>query len=173
MVIWLTGLSGAGKTTIAKQIFELVKPHKPETILVDGDIIRELFGNDLGFSEKDRIIQINRIQRLSLFLSDQGFCVIVAALYSNPELLKWNRESLPYYFEIYVDTPFDVIKQRDSKGLYSKASKGSIDNVVGLDIPWHKPTHSDLTVVSDGVDPTQLAREVIQKIPKLDLLSWK
>jgi adenylylsulfate kinase-like enzyme len=166
MVVWLTGLSGAGKTTIAEAIVRLAKPHLPDLVLIDGDVIRDLFGAGLGFDVESRKLQIGRIQRLALFLARQNISVIVAALYSNPDLLHWNRINLPGYFEIYVNTPLDTVEQRDTKMIYSKARSGEVQHVVGIDILWHAPTSSDLVVSSEGETPEAIAKKVIHLVPR-------
>ena len=109
MVIWLTGLSGSGKTTIANSFLKKIKSYKIKFILIDGDIIRNLFSKELSFQKKDRIKQIQKIQLLSKFLSDQGFNVIVAALYSNKNLMKWNKKNLKDYVEVYVKAPLELL----------------------------------------------------------------
>jgi adenylyl-sulfate kinase len=167
MVIWLTGLSGAGKTTIAEAIFASVKPRMPDLVLIDGDVVRALFGEGLGFHEEARKIQIGRIQRLALFLARQNIAVIVAALYSHPELLRWNRENLPGYFEVYVNTPLAVVEARNTKGLYSKARAGEIQYVVGLDIPWHIPEFPDMVIHSTTETPDFIANRIIKSVPRL------
>ena len=166
MVVWLTGLSGAGKTTIAEAIVRIVKPYLPELVLIDGDVIRDLFGAGLGYNEEERIQQITRIQKLALFLSRQNIPVLVAALYANPELLNWNRINFPEYFEVYVDTPLAVVQERDAKGLYSKALSGEVNHVVGIDIPWHAPKNSNMVVSSLNVTPEFLAIEIINALPR-------
>jgi adenylylsulfate kinase len=167
MVVWLTGLSGAGKTTIAEAIVRVVKPSLPSLVLIDGDVIRDLFGAGLGFDEDARKLQIGRIQRLAQFLAHQNVPVIVSALYSNPELMGWNRENLPDYFEIYVDTPLETVVARDTKGLYSKAQAGELLNVVGIDIPWHIPRTPDMVVSTLEVTPEFTARKIIEAVPLL------
>ncbi|MGB0571186.1 MAG: adenylyl-sulfate kinase [Alphaproteobacteria bacterium] len=168
MVIWLTGLSGAGKTTIAEAMFGTLKPHIPELVLVDGDVIRELFGASLGYEEPARQEQIGRIQRLSGWLARQGQTVVVAALYAHPDLLAWNRDNLPGYFEVYVDAPMDLLRERDSKGLYAGADSGRTPNVVGVDIPWHAPQQPDMVIDAARVElPLDIAMRIILQIPDL------
>lgn len=170
MVVWLTGLSGAGKSSIADVIMRLTKPYLPGLVLIDGDVIRELFGAGLGFDEDSRKIQIGRIQRLAQFLARQEIPVIVTALYSNPELMQWNRAHLPGYFEVYIDTSLDTVISRDTKGLYSRALKGELQYVVGLDIAWHVPTSPDLAVQTVGATPEDIAREIVKAVPWLNSL---
>lgn len=168
MVIWMTGLSGAGKSTVAEAIYGLLKPRMPELVLLDGDIIREVFGKSLDYTEQSRVIQIQRLQNMAKLLSDQGLAVIVTALYCHPELIAWNRSHIPEYFEVYMDTPLEVVQQRDVKGLYAKAKRGEMPHVVGLDIPWYPPPSPDLHLKhSSGTTPDGFARQIIESCPRL------
>ncbi|MBI4322967.1 MAG: adenylyl-sulfate kinase [Candidatus Omnitrophica bacterium] len=164
--MWVTGLSGAGKTTLCRALYHLLKPQLPELILLDGDHIREAYGNDLGYSEAERMTQIKRVQRLARLLAEQGLVVLVAALYAHPELLTWNRQHLRGYVEIYLKASRALVQRRDSKGLY--AADGTVRHVVGLDIPWHEPTAPDLVVDADHAPaPEVLARDVVEAVPRL------
>jgi adenylylsulfate kinase-like enzyme len=164
VVIWVTGLSGAGKTTLCVALRDLLKPRLPQLVLLDGDVVREAFGAGLGFKEEDRMVQIGRMQRLARILSDQGQIVLVAALYSHPDLLAWNRENIKDYFEIYLRAPLKLVQDRDSKGLYH----GKAKDVVGVDIPWREPAHADLVIEADRApSPARLAREVAAAIPTI------
>ena len=99
-------------------------------------------------------------------LSQQGLVVLVAALYSNPDLLRWNRRKLSPYFEVYLKASIEFARGRDSKGLYAKATAGEISNVVGIDIPWHAPEQPDLIIDADSAEPPEkLAWAVINAIP--------
>jgi adenylylsulfate kinase-like enzyme len=168
MVIWITGLSGAGKTTLSRALADLVKTRLPELVLVDGDVIRALFGGALGYSEPDRVIQIRRLQAVAKFLDDQGQVVVVAALYAHPDLLAWNRQNFTDYFEVYLSAPLELVQARDAKGLYAGARSGNGANVVGVDIPWHAPAKADLTLdAGSGRTPQDLAALVVQAIPRL------
>lgn len=167
MVVWLTGLSGAGKTTIAEAVVRLIRPGLPGLVLIDGDVIRELFGAGLGFDVEARKMQIGRIQRLALFLSSQDVPVIVSALYASPDLLRWNRSNLPGYFEVYVDTPLATVVARDTKGIYIKARGCDFPNVVGLDIPWLAPLDPDMIVYTVGSTPEAIAVQIIAAVPRL------
>lgn len=169
MVIWITGMSASGKTTLSKAISALVKELIPNHVLVDGDAVRELYGNDLDYSESSRVIQINRLRNLARFLSNQGQLVIVAALYSHPKLLSENREIFKSnYFEVYLKADMDLLKERDKKGLYSSASESAASNVVGIDIPWHPPENPDYLIQSSNkILPEVLAKELLQVIPQL------
>lgn len=162
-VIWITGLSGAGKTTVSLALREVLEPRCPELVLLDGDVVRELFGNDLDYNEASRVKQIGRLRTLAKFLAEQGQVVIVAALYSHPDLLAQNRRELPGYFEVYLKTPFEVLRSRDSKGLYADAASGLTSNVVGVDIPWREPIAPDAVLDGGGsLTPRDMALKVIR-----------
>tara|TARA_B100000686_G_scaffold104955_1_gene112118 strand:- start:881 stop:1390 length:510 start_codon:yes stop_codon:yes gene_type:complete len=149
VVIWITGISGAGKTTIANSIIQNYKHKIYNLVNVDGDAVRELYGNDLGYAEKDRIRQIKRMQKLCLFLENQNLIVIASALYSNFELMNWNRKNFSEYFEIYLNASLELVKKRDPKGIYEKFNKGKEKNLVGIDIPWHEPKKPNLVIDMD------------------------
>lgn len=168
VTVWLTGVSGAGKTTIAEIIHRKLKPAVPELVMIDGDTIRELFGAGLEFHEAARHEQIGRIQRLARLLSGDGLVVLVAALYSHPKLLAWNRTHLPGYFEVYVKASMALVQRRDVKKIYAKAAAGAMPNVVGLDIPWHVPERPDMVLDADNAEsPEQSAARVIAAVPRL------
>lgn len=168
MVIWTTGLSGAGKTTLCAAIYARLKALRSELVLLDGDILREVFGADLGYAECDRVQQIRRIQALAKFLEHQGMIVLVAALYSRWDLFKWNRENFKAYFEIYLKAPLELLEAQDSKGIYSMAADCRPPNIVGVDIPWNEPQSPDLVIDMITREPTNiLAERVIRAVPGL------
>ena len=132
------------------------------TVLLDGDAVRELFGGDLGCDEQSRNEHIERIQRLAKFLSDQGIDVIVAALYSNKQILNINRSLFRDYFEVYLKAELKYLKLRENKSLYTKAEKGEIVDVVGVDIKWHEPKLSDLVIQMNQLRPSlEIAEEIV------------
>ena len=168
MVIWVTGISGAGKTTVCQELVHVLKKDLPQTVLLDGDVIRDAFGNDLGYAEAARKIQIQRIQRLAKALSDQDLVVVVAALYAHPDLLAWNRENIQDYYEVYIDAPLDLVRERDPKGLYAKVAAGTMPDVVGIDIPWHAPEQPDLVIDARQPDsPQTIAQRLAEMVPFL------
>jgi adenylyl-sulfate kinase len=168
MVIWITGLSGAGKTTLSTALVDLLKPRMPELVLIDGDAVRAMFGETLDYSEASRTIQIKRLQALAQYLSRQGLVVIVAALYAHPDLLAWNRRNFPAYFEVYIEAPLDLVRARDPKGLYKKAARGEMADVVGIDIPWHAPERPDMVIDARSREaPETIARRLARAVPRL------
>ncbi|MBV69530.1 MAG: adenylylsulfate kinase [Pelagibacterales bacterium] len=165
MVIWITGISGAGKTTIAKALTSKYKKYLPNLINVDGDAIRELFGKDLDYSERSRVLQIQRIQKICFFLSKQELIVIASALYASPDLLKWNRENFTDYFEVYLKASVDLVKKRDPKNLYKKYDAGIERNIVGLDIPWHEPKESNIEInMQEELTIDMIVKKISNKI---------
>lgn len=167
MVIWITGLSGAGKTALSDALIAIVKPRLPTLVRLDGDVVRAIFGTGLGYSEPERVVQIKRIQALARELDHQGFVVLVAALYAHPELLAWNRANYSSYFEVYLDTPLAEVQRRDAKGIYTRAKRGEERYVVGIDIPWHPPDEADLVLDGASDTPEGLAARVIAAVPVL------
>ena len=150
MVIWLIGLSGTGKTTLAQKIVDDARAEGVNTVLIDGDVIREVFGNDLGYSEEDRLRNAQRICRLGKFLDQQGFHVVCAILSLFPETREWNRVNISNYYEVYIDTPISTLISRDSKGIYARYQRGEISNVVGMDIQFPVPDEADLIISNNG-----------------------
>lgn len=168
MVIWITGLSGAGKTTFAKKLYSQLKTKLPQAVILDGDSIRQTISNDLAFDESARKIQIGRVQRLAKLLSDQGLIVIVAVVYAHPNLLRWNRDNINDYFEVYLKVSLDIVRARDTKGLYGKAESASSSNVVGVDIKWHEPVQPDIVFDQDSsLPPKTMVEKLMVAIPKL------
>ena len=128
--------------------------------------MRALFGGDLGHSEPERIVQIQRLQALAKLLAEQELVVTVAALYASPELSTWNRANLPGYFEVYLMAPLDLVQARDPKSIYAKAARGEMPNVVGIDIAWHAPENPDLIVdATAGETPAAQALRIIEAVP--------
>lgn len=150
MIIWLIGLSGSGKTTLAEKVVEIVRAEKRQVVLLDGDRVRELFGGDLGYGIEDRRKSAQRMCNFCEFLDNQGIDVICAFLSIFPESRNWCRDNLSSYYEVFIDTPIQYLKKRDSKGLYARYARGEVNNVVGIDLEFVVPTSPDLTIVNDG-----------------------
>jgi adenylylsulfate kinase len=142
----MIGLSRAGKTTLSKLLYEKIKLQFDNVVLLDGDIIRDLFGNDVDHSIEGRRKNAERLSHLSKFLSDQNIHVIAAVLSIFPEWQKWNRENIIDYQEVYISASIDTLQKRDLNNLYSQAKAGKIKNVVGIDIPFPEPKNADLII---------------------------
>ena len=150
MVIWLIGLSGAGKTTIGELLYLKMKAIRPNTVFIDGDKIREVMGGELGHSLKDRKKNADRICRFCHFLEEQNIDVVCSILSLFSDSRSWNRKNFKQYLEIFIDVPIEILAQRDPKGIYRKAAKGEISNVAGLDLNFEKPSSPDLTIQNYG-----------------------
>lgn len=150
MVVWLIGLSGAGKTTIGKELRDKLSQMKRPVVFFDGDIFREIMGNDLGHSLQDRKRNADRICRFCQYLESQGSDVVFAVLSLFHESQEWNRKHLDHYFEVYLNVSLDTVIRRDAKGLYKKAEAGEIKNIVGFDIEFIPPKFPDLVINNDN-----------------------
>lgn len=165
MVIWITGLSASGKTTLSKAFEKKYKSQIPNMVLLDGDVIRQLYGNDLGYTEADREIQIQRIQSIASFLEQQDILVVVAALYANERLLQKNRELFKEYYEIYLKAEINSLQKREIKEIYKQALENKIVNVVGIDIPYFEPFGPFMLFhVEEGIAPEVMAEMLYNKI---------
>lgn len=150
MVIWIIGLSGAGKTTLAREVARLARPARPNLVYLDGDLLREVWGSDLGHDLEGRRKNADRICRLGKLLDEQGIDVVCAVLSLFPDCRRWNRENLSRYHEVFIDCPMESLVARDSKGLYRRALAGELKNVAGVDLPFPRPESADLTIVNEG-----------------------
>jgi len=156
ILVWITGLSGSGKTTIGKEVYNKIKKKHENTIFLDGDDFRNILGNDLGHNQNDRIKNALRIHRMCKFLTFQNINVICTTMSLYKEIHDLNRSKINNYFEIFIECNIDELKRRDQKGLYSKAK-----NVVGIDLTYDKPKSCELVIENSQQDKLQ---EKIQKI---------
>ncbi|OGN30002.1 MAG: hypothetical protein A3A33_01615 [Candidatus Yanofskybacteria bacterium RIFCSPLOWO2_01_FULL_49_25] len=155
-VIWITGLPGTGKTTLAKKVFSLIRLKVP-AVFIDGDAVRKMTGNDLGYSVKDRIKNAYRISRLCKLLSDQGLVVVCATVSLFKEIHTWNRRNMPGLFEVFIDTPAHILHQRDRKKLYTKSKAGKITDLVGIHQSYDVPRDPHL-IISNSQEKKNLLK---------------
>ena len=148
LVVWLTGLSGSGKSTIADHLEQYLFKKGIHTANLDGDLLRTGLNKDLGFSEEDRSENIRRIAEISKILSDNGLVVIAAFVspFSKDRNLVKKTVGEENFIEIFVQTSIEECERRDVKGLYSKARKGELKNFTGIDSPYENPINPDLII---------------------------
>lgn len=147
-VIWFTGLSGAGKSTIANALESKLNDNSIHTYLLDGDNIRQGLNVDLTFSQEDRSENIRRIAEVSSLLIDAGLVVLSAFVspYRKDRMLVKSKVKDINFIEIFVDTPLEECIRRDTKGLYGKAKKGLIKNLTGINAPYERPENPNLRI---------------------------
>jgi adenylylsulfate kinase len=163
MVIWIIGLSGVGKTTLSQLVYEKLKPSTPNLVRLDGDVLRNVFGNDVDHSVEGRRKNAERLSHLSKLLSDQGIHVIAAVLSIFPNWRKWNRENIQDYAEVYLKASIDTLIKRGREHLYVSAREGKLQNVVGVDIDFPEPSSPDLVIDNEEVrnDFSELVDQIL------------
>ena len=150
-VIWITGLSGAGKSTIAGATAKHLNKLGEFPVLIDGDEIREAIADPyIGHDPKSRLANAYRISRLAKLFADQSHTVIVATMSLFHEIHKWNRTNIANYFEVWVEVDLPTLKARDSRGLYSRAANQQEKYVAGIDNSYERPLDPDLTLENTG-----------------------
>jgi len=150
-ILWFTGLSGSGKSTIANAVeLELFKRGR-KTYLLDGDNVRHGLNKDLGFSEQDRIENIRRIGEVAKLFVDSGLIVLTAFISPFKSDRQIARSLVKYdeFIEVFIDTPLEVCEQRDPKGLYKKARDGAIKNFTGISSPYEAPEEPQIYIKTD------------------------
>lgn len=145
ILIWITGLSGSGKTTMAKALYDLLKDEMP-SVLIDGDTVRKIMGHDLGHNVKDRLVNAYRIAKINKHLTDHNLIVICSTVSLFSEIHKWNRGNIENLIEIFIDAPMETLIRRDQKKIYSQAIKGKMKNVRGFDQGFDVPKQPDLII---------------------------
>jgi adenylyl-sulfate kinase len=145
-LVWITGLSGSGKTTIATKVYHQLKKQHTNTILLDGDHFRDVMGSAHGYTLADRFEVATKIHNMCKFLVNQEIHVVCATMSLFEEIHQRNREAFQEYYEIFIECDMSELIRRDQKGLYSKAIKGEISDVVGVDLPFDKPKQCNLII---------------------------
>jgi len=160
-VYWITGLPGSGKTTIARELCQQLRALSRTVVFLDGDILRDIFGGDLGYDLVSRKKSAGRNSRICKTLADQGVDVICATVSLFHSTHDWNRSNIANYREIYLKVSPDVLRKRDQKGLYSGAEQGVAQHVIGVNLPYEEPLKPDLILENNG---TETAQTISQKI---------
>ena len=162
-VVWLTGLSGAGKSTIANLVERRLHALGRHTYLLDGDNVRHGLNKDLGFTEEDRVENIRRVAEVAKLMVDAGLIVLTAFISPFRAERQLAREILNEgeFVEVFVDTPLAVAESRDVKGLYKKARSGQLKNFTGIDSPYEAPEAAELVIDTTKVDPGAAAEQIV------------
>ena len=149
MIIFICGLSGAGKTTIGKALYARMKQYMPNLILLDGDEFRSVMGNDLGYGAEDRRISSQRVVGICRLLESQGINVIHPGATIHPEAQKLGREIFKQYCEVLVETSLETLMNRDTKDIYRRALAGELKDVLGIDLKFEPPASPHLVLNND------------------------
>ena len=144
-VYFFTGLSGAGKTTIGGLFYRRLKERKPNVVWLDGDQLRPVFCEDMGYTDADRLKAAWRAFRVCRMLTSQGIDVVICSISMYSQVREWNRSNIERYREIYIKVKRETLLRRNQKGLYTSG-----ENVVGVDLPFDEPQNPDVVAQNDG-----------------------
>ncbi len=168
-VIWMTGLSGSGKSSIANAVEKKLLQMNRHTFILDGDNVRQGLNKDLGFNDEDRVENIRRVGQVAKLMTDAGLIVIVAFISpfrSERELVRQMMDSNEFV-EVFIDTPLSVAEERDVKGLYKKARSGQLKNFTGIDSPYEIPKNPDIHIKTVNLTIDEAAEQILRKIVNL------
>jgi bifunctional enzyme CysN/CysC len=163
-VVWFTGLSGAGKSTIANIVEQKLHAAGHHTMMLDGDNVRHGLNRDLGFTEADRVENIRRVGEVAKLMTESGLVVLCSFISPYRAERDMVRGLVPEgeFIEVFVDTPIEECVRRDPKGLYAKAKAGQIKNFTGFDAPYEAPQTPEVHLHAAGHPPEELAEQVVQ-----------
>jgi len=167
-MLWFTGLSGSGKSTIANAVETKLYELQKHTYLLDGDNVRMGLNKGLGFGDADRVENIRRIGEVSKLFVDAGLMVLTAFIspFEKDREMVRNLVQDGEFIEIFVDTPLETCEQRDPKGLYKKAKIGEIPNFTGISSPYEAPKNAEIIIKTDELDINECANKVIKYLEK-------
>jgi len=171
-VLWFTGLSGAGKSTIANFVEKRLLTLGYHTYLLDGDNVRHGLNRDLGFADADRVENIRRVAEVSRLMLDAGLIVLVSFISPFRAERRMARDLMEEgeFFEIFVDTPLPIAEARDPKGLYKKARRGELKNFTGIDSPYEVPEAPEMQIQTTQRTPQQAAEEIIEQLARAGVI---
>jgi bifunctional enzyme CysN/CysC len=172
-IVWMTGLSGAGKSTIANSLEQKLHAAGHHTMLLDGDNVRHGLNRDLGFTEADRVENIRRVGEVAKLMTDAGLIVICSFISPYRAERDMVRELMPEgtFLEVFIDTPIEECARRDPKGLYAKAKSGRIRNFTGIDAPYEPPETPELHLTTVGEQPDRLAQLIVDMLAARNILN--
>jgi adenylylsulfate kinase len=173
VTVWLTGLSGAGKTTITQALQEKLTEEGYDFEVLDGDIVRTNLTKGLGFSKEDRDENIRRIGFVANLLTRHGVIVLVSAISPYREVREEVRRKIGDFVEVFVNAPLTVCEDRDVKGLYKKARAGEIKSFTGIDDPYEAPTNPEVECRTDLEELDESVAKVWHKLEELGYLAQK
>jgi bifunctional enzyme CysN/CysC len=167
-VVWLTGLSGAGKSTIANLVESELHRRGHHTYMLDGDNVRHGLNSDLGFTEADRVENIRRVSEVAGLMLDAGLIVLVSFIspFRAERRMARSLFESPEFVEVFIDTPLNVAEERDPKGLYKKARRGELANFTGIDSPYEPPENPELQIDTTALSAGDAARAVIELLER-------
>ena len=174
VIVWFTGLSGAGKSTIANIVEQRLHAAGHHTIMLDGDNLRHGLSRDLGFTEADRVENIRRVGEVAKLILEGGLivlCSFISPYRAERDMVRRLVQDAEF-LEVFVDTPIDECVRRDPKGLYAKAKAGQIKNFTGFDAPYEPPQCPEIHLHTMDQEPAKLAEQVIQALTKRGILDW-
>jgi adenylyl-sulfate kinase len=171
VTLWFTGLSGAGKTTLARIVEEELRRRGHNVEVLDGDVVRTNLSKGLGFSKEDRDTNIRRIGFVCNLLTRNGCIAIAAAISPYRDVRDEVRRDIGAFVEVFVKCPIDVLAERDVKGLYKKALAGEIKNFTGIDDPYEEPLAPEVTVETDRETPAESAARIIHRLEELQYIA--
>ncbi|MCA9937808.1 MAG: adenylyl-sulfate kinase [Anaerolineales bacterium] len=169
-VLWMTGLSGAGKTTIALILEKELRQRGVKIERLDGDVVRESLTRDLGFTAEDRKKNIERVTFVAKLLSRNGVGCVCSFISPYQSVRDHVREQTTNFLEVFIDAPLEVVIQRDVKGLYEKAIAGEIPNFTGISDPFEAPAAPDIHIRTDQETPEESAGKIISYLENASLI---
>lgn len=165
--IWITGLPGSGKTTIAKQLQPMLEERGLGVEVFDGDWVRKELSPDLGFSKEDRELHNKRVIHMSELLVKHGVVVIICLISPYREIRHYAREQIGNFVEVWTKASIETCIQRDPKGLYAKALKGEIKDMTGIQHPYEEPDNPEVTVDTETETPEKSANTIMQTLIRM------